>query len=66
MADRAMAVADDLHLDMAGFTDQALDIDVAAAEGGLGLGLAARIGLFQPCGVIDDAHAAARRRRRSP
>ncbi len=59
MADRAMVVADDLHLDVAGVADQALDIDAVAAEGGHRLGLAARIGLLQLCGVVDDAHAAA-------
>ena len=58
MADRAVVVADDLHLDVAGVADQALDIDAVAAEGGLRLGLAARIGLLQLGGVIDDAHAA--------
>ncbi len=58
MADRAMAVADDLHFDVAGVTDQTFDIDAIAAEGGLGFGLAARIGLFQLGGVIDNAHAA--------
>ena len=59
MADRAKMVADDLHLDVAGVADQALDIDAVAAEGGHGLGLAARIGLLQLVGVVDDAHAAA-------
>ena len=59
MADRAMVVADDLHLDVAGIADQALDIDAVAAEGRHRLGLAARIGLFQLFGVVDDAHAAA-------
>ncbi len=58
MADRAVAVADDLHFDVTGVADQALDIDAIAAEGRPGLGLAARIGLFQLCRVIDDAHAA--------
>ena len=47
MADRPMAVADDLHFDMAGLADQALDIDLIASEGGLRLGLTARIGLLQ-------------------
>ena len=47
MADRAMVVADDLHLDMAGVADQALDIDAVVAEGRLRLGLAARIGFLQ-------------------
>ena len=58
MADGAMVVADDLHFDVAGVADPALDIDAVAAEGRLGLGLAARIGLLQLGGVIDDAHAA--------
>ena len=58
MADRAVLVADDLHFDMAGVTNEALDIDAVAAEGGPGLGLAARIGVLQPGSVIDDAHAA--------
>ncbi len=58
MADRAIVVADDLHLDMARLADQPLDIDAVAAEGGLRLGLAARIGLLQLGGVLDDAHAA--------
>ena len=53
-----MAVADDLHFDMAGVADQAFDIDAVAAEGGFGLRLAARIGLFQFCGIVDNAHAA--------
>ena len=59
MADRAVVVADDLHLDVAGVADQALDIDAVAAEGRHRLGLAARIGLLQLVGVVDDAHAAA-------
>ena len=46
VADRAVAVADDLHLDMAGFADQPLGIDIAAAERGHCLGLAARIRLI--------------------
>ena len=45
--DRAVAVADDLHLDVARLADQPLDIDAVAAERGLGLGLAARIGLVE-------------------
>ena len=46
-----MMVADDLHLDMARLADQPLDIDAVVAEGRLGLGLAARIGLLQLGGV---------------
>ena len=34
-ADGARAVADDLHLDVAGARQQLLDVDVAVAEGGL-------------------------------
>ncbi len=59
MADRAMAVADDLHLDVAGLADQPLDIDVTVAECGHRLGLATRVSLVEPRGVIDDTHAAA-------
>ena len=58
MADRAVAVAEDLHLDMAGLADQPLDIDLIAAERRLGLGLAARIGLLQPGSILDHPHAA--------
>ncbi len=47
MADGAVVVADDLHLDVPRVADQALDIDAVAAEGRLGLGLAARIGLLK-------------------
>ena len=47
VADRAVMVADDLHLDMARLADQALDIDLVVAESGLCLGLATRIGLLQ-------------------
>ena len=46
MADRAMTVADDLHLDVAGLADQPLDIDVTVAECGHRLGLATRVSLF--------------------
>ncbi|MGX1330982.1 hypothetical protein AB7M56_005481 [Bradyrhizobium elkanii] len=58
MADRAMAVTDNLHLDMARLADQPLDIDRIAAERRLGLRLAARIGLVEPGGILDQAHAA--------
>ena len=58
MADGAMPVADYLHLDVAGSSDQPLDIDVAAAERGHRLGLATCIGLVQLCRIVDDAHAA--------
>ena len=57
--DRAVAIADDLHLDVAGLADQPLGIDAVEAERRLGLGLAARIGLREIGGVLDHAHAAA-------
>ena len=41
MRHRAGTVADDLHFDMAGTLEQAFDIKIAVAEGGLGLGAAA-------------------------
>ena len=59
MADRTVMIADDLHLDMAGLADQTFDIDVVVTESGLRLGLAARIGLLQLRGVLDEPHAAA-------
>ena len=59
MADRPVVIADDLHLDVACLADQALDIDVGISEGGLRLGLAARIGFLQLRGVLDEPHAAA-------
>ena len=58
MADGAMTVADDLHLDVARLADQALDIDAVVSEGGLRLGLAACIGFLQLRGFLDEAHAA--------
>ena len=44
MRDGAGAVAEDLHLDVAGAGQELLDVDVAAAERGLGLGPAALVG----------------------
>src|SRR5439155_14710109 len=58
VADRAMPVADDLHLDMARLANETLDVDAVASEGRFGLGLATRIGVLKSSGVIDDAHAA--------
>ena len=58
MADGAMPVADDLHLDMSRISNQPLNIDAVAAEGRLGLGLAAHIGLLQLRSLLDDAHTA--------
>lgn len=58
MGDRAMAIADDLHLDMAGLPDQTLGINTVEAERRLGLGLAACIGFREICFVLDHAHAA--------
>ena len=47
MADGAVAVADDLYLDVSRHADQPLDINAVAAEGRLRLGLAAQIGRLQ-------------------
>ena len=58
MADRAVMVTDDLHLDMARLADQALDIDALVPKGRLRLGLAARIGFVQLQSVLDEPHAA--------
>ncbi len=58
MADGAMAVANDLHLDVPRISDQPLDIDAVTAKGRLGLGLTAHIGLLQLRTVLDDTHAA--------
>ena len=40
--DVAVAVAEDLHLDVAGALDQLFEIDLVVAEGGLGLALRRR------------------------
>ena len=58
VAHGAAAVADDLHLDVARATDDALDVEVAVAERGRGLGAAARVGLVQLVDAADDPHAA--------
>ncbi len=58
VGDRAVAIADDLHLDMARLPDQPLGIDAVEAERGLGLGLATRIGLREIGSALDHAHAA--------
>ncbi len=54
-----MAVADDLHLDMAGLPDQPLGVDAVEAERRPCLGLAARIGLREIGSALHNAHAAA-------
>ena len=59
MGDGAGAVAEDLDLDVAGAGDEFLDVDVFAAEGGLGFGLAALEGLVDFGGGHDGAGAAA-------
>lgn len=58
MGDRAVAIADDLHLDMTRLPDQPLGIDAIEAERRLGLGLTARIGFGEIGGVLHDTHAA--------
>ena len=47
VTDGSGGVADDLHFDMPGITDQALDIDLIAPEGSLCLGATAGIGLIE-------------------
>src|SRR5262249_4926015 len=59
MADRTVAIPDDLDLDVAGPADQPLNIDVAAAERRRRLGLAARIRLVELRRIVDNAHAPA-------
>ena len=56
MAEAAVPVADDLHLDMASVADQSLDIDAVVAERRSRLRSAAGIGLGELRGVLHDAH----------
>ncbi|MNX99952.1 hypothetical protein D3C86_1324300 [compost metagenome] len=56
--DVAVAVGDDLDLDVARLLEVALHIDGAVAEGGLGLGLGRLHGLDQIVGGQGDLHAA--------
>ncbi len=59
MDDRAVLVGEDLHLDMAGALDQLLEIDLVAAEGGLGLA-PRRVDVVEETGLVaDHPHAAA-------
>ena len=44
VGDRAVDVAEDLHLHMACLLDELLDVEVAVAEGGLRLGATALVG----------------------
>ena len=65
MHDMAGPVSEDLDLDMPGAGNERLDIHIAAAEGGLCFGAAARIGRFDPAGFEHrprTAPAAARKR----
>lgn len=55
----AGAVPDDLDLDVLGAGQQLLDVDVAVAEGALGLGAAALVGPGEVRRVVHGAHAAA-------
>ena len=59
VADGARAVTDHLHLNVPGARDELLDVDGARAEGRVGLGLAARVGLVQLVDRRDHAHAPA-------
>ncbi len=60
----AVRVGDHLHLDVAGFLDVFLQVDVIVAEGGLRLGLGLLQGGFEGQIVEGDAHAAAAAARR--
>ena len=53
-----MAVAEDLHLDMAGPGDHLFQVALAVAEGGLGFAAAFQHLFLQLLGVGDGAHAA--------
>src|SRR5690606_4889657 len=55
---RTAGIPDDLDLDVPARPDQALDVDLVAAEGGPGLRPAAGEGIFQPRFVEDRPHAA--------
>ena len=57
--DVALLVGEDLDLDVAGLDDELFEVDVAVAEGGLGLGPGRVEGGPQADVVVDDAHAAA-------
>ena len=52
----ALAVAEDLHLDMPGPVDPPFGIDNATAEGALGFAFCGRDRTFQFAGVANDAH----------
>ena len=57
--DGAVLVGEDLHLDVAGALDQLLEIDLVAAEGGLGLAPGGVDVVEEARLVADDPHAAA-------
>ena len=58
VTDRSSGIADDLHLDMTGIADQALDIDLVAPEGGLRFGAATGIGLIKFGSRMHSSHTA--------
>ena len=58
VADCAVLVGGDLHFDVAGAGDEALDEERAVAEGGLGFAGAALEGVGDLVGVSNSAHAA--------
>ncbi len=58
VVDLAMAVAEDLHLDMPRAQDHLFEVTLAIAEGGLGLAPALADLLDQLLGVVDRAHPA--------
>ena len=57
--DGAVMIAEDLELDVARRLEVALDVDVAVAEGRLGLALGGAQRVRELAGRLDDAHAAA-------
>ena len=58
MPDLAMVIAEDLHLDMTGGIDKALEQNMVVAESGPGLALREGERLREACRIIDPAHAA--------
>ena len=57
VADVARAIADHLDFDVAGARDQLFDVDIAVAERGLRLRLAAPVGGFEIVWPFDHAHS---------
>ena len=58
MHDVAVVIADDLHFDMAGPTNQFFEIHLAVAKSLLGFAAAQRHQFLEGAGIFDHAHAA--------